>query len=367
MCMKVLIVFHHPAPYKVKLFNELAKSIDLDVIFEINKAKNRTASFYKFNQYHFNTIPLRLHRVPSKSFPKKDENIYGGAIKRYIRKHYKEYDHIIMNGYSKFAEIETIKMMSRRHIPYILMINGGVIHKENKIRKYFKTKLISSASMYFSPNVQSNDYLTYYGADPAKIKLFKYSNILESEIVRKPLDEDVKTQICLKYHLPYGTLFINPGQFIPRKNNEELLRIFKDRKETLLLVGRGPLQKKYEAYIKDNNIHNIFIMDYLEEPQIKEVMKAATALITLSKEDIFGHTVLEALAVGLPVISSDKVISSLEMIKNDVNGYIVSLDKEDEINEAISKVHNLDYKEIIKSLDNHTIEQTSKDIIEGLK
>ena len=367
MYMKVLVVFHHPAPYKVKLFNELAKSIDLDVIFEISKAKNRTASFYKFNQYHFNSIPVKLHRFPSKSFPKKDENIYGGAIGRYIRKHHKEYDHIIMNGYSKFAEIRAIKMMNRHHIPFILMINGGVIRKDNKIRKYFKTKLISSASMYFSPNVQSNEYLIHYGADQNKIKLFKYSNILEREIVRKPLDEDVKTQICLKYHLPYGTLFINPGQFIPRKNNEQLLRIFKDRKETLLLVGRGPLQKKYETYIKENNIHNIFIMDYLEEPQIKEVMKAATALITLSKEDIFGHTVLEALAVGLPVISSDKVISSLEMIKNDVNGYIVSLDKEDEINEAISKVNNLDYNQIIKSLDHHTIEQTSKDIIEGLK
>ena len=365
--MKVLIVFHHPAPYKVKLFNELAKSIDVDVIFEINKAKNRTASFYKFNQYHFNSIPLKLHRVPARSFPKKDENIYGGAIARYIKKHYEEYDHIIMNGYSKFSEMKAIRMMNRNHIPFILMINGGVIRSENKFKRRLKEKYISSASMYFSPNIQSNEYLIHYGAEPSKIKLFKYSNILEREIVRTPLSDDVKTQICLKYHLPYGKIYINPGQFIPRKNNEQLLRIFKDRQETLLLVGRGPLQKKYESYIKDNNIHNIFIMDYLDEHQIKEVMKAASALITLSKEDIFGHTVLEALAVGLPVISSDKVVSSLEMIKNGENGYIVSLDKEDEIAEAINNVNNLEYDKIIDSLNNHTIEQTSKDIIKGLE
>ena len=358
--MKVLIVFNHPAPYKVKLFNELAKSVDLDVIFEIKKAKNRTASFYKYNQYHFNSINLKLHRFGK-------ENVIGGALKRYIKRHHNEYDYIIMNGYSQFAELKAIRMMIKKHIPYVLMINGGIIHQENRIKKHIKTKYISSASMYFSPNLESNKYLEFYGADPSKIKMYKYSNIMNSEINHTPLGEDVKTQICLKYHLPYGKIYINPGQFIPRKNNEQLLRIFKDRKETLLLVGRGPLQKKYEAYIKDNNIHNIFIMDYLEEPQIKEVMKAATALITLSKEDIFGHTVLEALAVGLPVISSDKVVSSLEMIKNDVNGYVVSLDKEDDINDAISKVHNLEYNQIISSLDHHTIEQTSKDIIEGLK
>ncbi len=357
--MKVLVVFNHPAPYKVKLFNELAKSVDLDVVFEIKKARNRTASFYKYNKYHFNTINLRLHPIGK-------ENVFGGALARYIKRHYQEYDHIIMNGYSQFAEMKAIRMMNRHHIPFILMINGGIIHKENRIKKHIKTKYISSAKMYFSPNEQSNEYLKYYGANPDNIKLFKYSNIMKSEIIKKPLEDDVKDQICLKYRLPHGKLYVNPGQFIPRKNNEQLLKIFKDRQETLLLVGRGPLQKKYETYIKNNNIHNIFIMDYLEEPQIKEVLKCATALITLSKEDIFGHTVLEALASGIPVISSDKVVSSLEMIKNGENGYIVSLDKEDEINDAINNVLNLEYDNIINSLNNHTIEQTSKDILKGL-
>lgn len=357
--MKVLIVFNHPAPYKVKLFNELTKSIDVDVIFERTRARNRTKSFYRYNKYNFNVIPVKL-------IPLGLENSFGGAIKRYIKKHYQEYDHIIMNGYSKYSEICAIKMMKKRNIPFILMINGGAIHQDNRFKKALKTKLISSASRYFSPNVQSNEYLTYYGADPNKITLFKYSNILEKEICHERVDEEVKYQICLKYHLPYGKLFINPGQFIKRKNNEQLLSIFKDRQETLLLVGRGPLKKKYEKYIKTNNIHNVFIFDYLDEYQIKEVLKCGSALITLSNEDIFGHTVLEALANGLPVISSDKVVSALEMIENGKNGFIVSLDKEDEINEAINKVINLNYDDIINSINQHTIEQTSKDIIEGL-
>ena len=357
--MKVLIVFNHPAPYKVKLFNEMAKSIDVDVIFELEKAKNRTESFYKYNKYEFNNIKLRLH-------PLAKENVWGGALRRYIKKHHKEYDHIIMNGYSKLSEISAIKMMKRKSIPYILMINGGIIHEETRLKRYFKSKLISGASMYLSPNLESNKYLKFYGADESKIKLYKYSNVLEKEISKEPLDDEIKYQISLKYHLPYGKIFINPGQFIARKNNMQLLSIFKNRQETLLLVGRGHLQKKYNKYIKDNNIHNVFIMDYLDEKQIKEVMKCATALITLSKEDIFGHTILEALSSGLPVISSDKVISALETIHNGVNGYIISLDKEDDINDAINNVINLNYNDIIKSIDNHTIEQTSKDIIKDL-
>ena len=358
--MKVLIVFNHPAPYKVKLFNEMAKSIDLDVIFERKKAKNRTDSFYKFNEYHFNVIDLKLHPIGK-------ENVFGGALKKYIKKHHKEYDYIIMNGYSQFAEISAIKMMNKNHIPYVLMINGGIIHEECSLKRKYKTKLISSASLYFSPNEESNKYLTYYGADPKKIKLFKYSNILEKEVVKQPVDEEVRNQICIKYHVPVGKFFINPGQFIKRKNNMQLISLFKDRTDTLILVGRGPLQKKYEKYIKKYNIHNVFIKDYLDAHQIKEVLKCATALITLSKEDIFGHTILEALANGLPVISSDKVVSSLEMIKNGVNGYIVNNEHEEDIVDAINNIHNLKFEDIIKSVDNHTIEQSSIDIIKGLK
>ncbi len=358
--MKVLIIFNHPAPYKVKLYNEMAKSIDLDVIFELKRSKNRTASFYKYNEYNFNTIPLKLYPVGK-------ENVFGYALARYIKKHHKEYDYIIMNGYSQFAEISAIKMMNRNHIPFVLMINGGCIHNEWSWKKKLKTKLISSASMYFSPNEESNKYLTYYGADPSKIKLFKYSNVLAKEVVKKPLDEEIKHQISIKYHVPVGKFFINPGQFIPRKNNIQLISLFKDRTDTLILVGRGPLQKQYEKYIKKNNIHNVFIKDYLDEHQIKEVLKCATALITLSKEDIFGHTVLEALANGLPVISSNKVVSSLEMIKNGVNGYLVNIDNEDEIIEAINNIQNLKFEDIVNSVDNHTIEQSSIDIIKGLE
>ena len=34
--MRVLIIFNHPAPYKVSVFNELAKYVDLTVLFERN-------------------------------------------------------------------------------------------------------------------------------------------------------------------------------------------------------------------------------------------------------------------------------------------------------------------------------------------
>ena len=57
--MKTLFVFNHPAPYKVHVFNELAKLTDIRVIFERKKAKDRPDSFYADNEYNFPVIFLK--------------------------------------------------------------------------------------------------------------------------------------------------------------------------------------------------------------------------------------------------------------------------------------------------------------------
>ena len=77
--MKVLIVFNHPAPYKVDLFNELAKNNKVDVIFERNKARNRPKEFYCKNNYLFNYIKVNGFKLNVGN-----ENCYTPFIKRYL-------------------------------------------------------------------------------------------------------------------------------------------------------------------------------------------------------------------------------------------------------------------------------------------
>ena len=120
--MRVLIIFNHPAPYKVSVFNELAKYVDLTVLFERNKAKDRPDSFYSNNKYDFN------HIILTKGYVGREGSTSNG-VKEYIKKHHNDYDVIIMNGYSHLAEIKAIKYMAKHQIKFGLLINGGVIRK----------------------------------------------------------------------------------------------------------------------------------------------------------------------------------------------------------------------------------------------
>ena len=359
--MKTLFVFNHPAPYKVHVFNELAKLTDIRVIFERKKAKDRPDSFYAENEYDFPVVFLK-----NKGFG--NENTATGELKRYIKKFHHYYDVIVMNGYSTIAEMKAIKYMIKHDIPYVLQINGGIIKKDSHFKRKMKTYFISNAYKWFSPCSEADKYLIHYGANKKQIYHYPYGNYFASDIVSKPVSDKKKAELRKKYNLPEGPIFINASQFIERKNNLQLMSIFKDRPETLLLVGEGVDKPKYLDYIKKNNIKNIILMDFVEKETLFEIMKAFDYFITLSKEDIFGHTTLEAMANGLPVISSDNVVSSKDYIVNGENGYLVKLNKEKDIIEAINNASKLNRQKAINTAKKNTIECSAKklhDLLEG--
>ena len=356
--MRVLIIFNHPAPYKVKAFNELSKYCDLTVLFERTKAKDRPDSFYAGNDYKFKTIFLKDGYIGN-------EGTISNGPRNYIKNHHSEFDLIIMNGYSHVAEMKAIRYLSKHKIPFGLLINGGVVKEESKLKKAFKTSLVNKANYYISPSQESNKYLEYYGANPNKIYNYIYTNLSKEEIIDAPIKD--KSELRKRFNLPLDKrIFINPCQFIDRKNNLQLLSLFVNRNDYLVLIGKGPEKEKYQKFIEENNMNNVLIMDFVPKGQLFDLYKACDFHITLSKQDIFGHTVLEAFANGLPVISSDKVISSLDHIKNGYNGYIVNLENNEEIAQRMDEISESLSVNAIESAKNNTFENSAKSIYKVL-
>ena len=356
--MKVLIVFNQPAPYKVRLFSLLAKSVDLTVIFEKKSCPNRHSLFYASNIYDFNHIFLKKG-----SFG--EENSSSNEIIKHLKEN--KYDLIIMNGYHTITEQKTIRYMNRHKIKWVLFINGGLIKKESILKKIYKTSLIKTASYYLSPCEKANEYLTYYGAKKENIYLYPNSTIYEKDVLQSLPSEQDKMDVINKYHLPFKNFYICPTQFIKRKNNMTLLKVFKDRKETLLLVGNGVEEDKYKQYIEENNMNTVHILPYLSSNDLYEYFKVAKGLITLSFEDIYGHTVNEAFAKGLIVISSNNVVAATKLIKNNINGFIVPPTDIKAINDALDKVDTLQREECLKVARENTFEKQAQVMVEIMK
>ena len=352
---KVLIVFNHPAPYKVALFNELTKYVDLTVIFERSKERDRSKKYYFEKDYKFKTVHI-------KALPLGNMKVISNGVKNHLK--HSKYDLVIMNGYRQFAELKAIRYLKKKKIPYVLYINGGIIKQnECKFIQRIKTKYISSAKYYMSPDRESNRYLVYYGANSERIFNYPYATIRESDILNKPLSSEEKLILRKTKNIVASKVFVSCGQLIDRKNYFELIKRWKTLPSdyTLLIIGDGKEKKKYLRYIKKNNLTNIKLLGFLGRNEIFEYYRLSDAFIFPSKEDIYGHVINEAMSQGLPIISTPNVNAAKHLIKNGKNGYIVKSISSNEFSESLSKVLDDDtFENCINEAKENTLEKMAK-------
>ena len=346
---KVVFVFNHPAPYKVRFLNELSKFVDLNVIFEREKNSDRNKSFYFEHSYLFKTTKIKGLAIGK-------ENIISNDVKKHLQNN--TYDLIIMNGYSQFSEMKAINYLIKKNIPYCLYINGGIIKtKENRIRRHLKRKYISHAHFYFSPDERSDEYLVYYGANKSNIYSYPYSTIYENEIVKNLLTQDEILKQKKELNISSKYIYISCGQLIKRKNYLNLIRNWpSDENKLLLIAGIGKEEKKIKRYLRQNAIKNVKLLGFLSREKLFKYYNISDAFIFPSAEDIYGHVINEAMSQGLNVISLPNVNAARKLIKNNVNGFIIDSLEKDVFSKALDDVLKLDKNEAIKTAKENTIE-----------
>ena len=219
--------------------------------------------------------------------------------------------------------------------------------------------MIEKAFLYFSPCDEVDNYLVHYGATKEAIRHYPYATIFNHEIANIDSLQKEKMRRKNEMGLSSKKIFVSSGQFIERKNNLELLHIWKNASENkhLFLIGSGKQAKIYRDFVQDNALRNVEIKSYMKRSELLDFYRGCDAFITLSKEDIYGHMINEALSQGLPVISSDKVVSARHLIKNGVNGYLVNYTDSASVIDAIEEIGTRDFSlEAIKTAKQNTLE-----------
>lgn len=321
--MKVLFVFAHPAPYKVDLFNVLSERIDLTVIFEREIESYRKMFFYQNGSWKFKSVRIGGINIGQ-------QNHLSLGVINHLKNN--RYDLVIMNGYATFTEMLTIFYLQLKHIPYVLYVNGGVIRRDSWFLWLLKKRLISKASHTFSPSDAVDRYLIHYGAHPNHIIRYPYATIFKKDILTQPLPKVEKELILSEYGIPGAArIVISVGQLIQRKNFSQLLSVWASMPKIghhLVIVGEGPEQRRLLHQMSELGLTNVTMIPFLKKQKLLRLMSACDAFILLSKEDIYGHVINEAHSQGLPVIASEKIVSSQHLIRTGKNGWMVPLKQE---------------------------------------
>jgi N-acetyl-alpha-D-glucosaminyl L-malate synthase BshA len=122
-----------------------------------------------------------------------------------------------------------------------------------------------------------------------------------------PIDEDVVSEIREEY-APDGTpMLIHISNFRPVKRVMDVMEIYKRVNELkpsiLVLVGDGPDRSKAEQFSRDHQLNDVVFVGNVKNPM--ELLSAADVMLLPSESESFGLAALEAMASGVPVVSSN--------------------------------------------------------------
>lgn len=142
------------------------------------------------------------------------------------------------------------------------------------------------------------------------------------------------------------------GNLIKRKNVDSLLEAKKIANSDyyLVIVGDGPLFKKLNKKVDEENIHDVIFTGSRND--VENIIPSCDVLILPSFSESFGLVLIEALACGKPVIGSN-VGGITEIITDDV-GLFVNPNKVSSIARAVDDMINDDELKLVLSMNART-------------
>ncbi|MEG1131963.1 MAG: glycosyltransferase family 4 protein [Romboutsia sp.] len=144
---------------------------------------------------------------------------------------------------------------------------------------------------------------------------------------------------------------ISVGRLSKEKGFDELVDVFniilKERKGwTLNIIGDGEERILIENKISDYNIsNNVILHGYQSKEYIGDILLNSSIYAMASHEESFGIVLIEAQSFGVPCLAFDSAKGACEIIKDNVNGYLIKgRDKNEMANKLIKLIDNYELR-----------------------
>ena len=304
---KLLILSIFPAPYRTKLFQQFKDFYETDVFFERDNDDNRSSEWFVNDDF----VVLN-----------------SGKARKFFRSrihHIREYDLVALYDYTSPRSIFLIILCIIMHIKFVVNCDGVILGiKQNKINSLVKKKLLPHASACLASGEYAKQYFLSYGVKEDAIHIHPFTTLDDNDILDVPIEKEKKRLLRVKYDVSDDSIvFIAIGRYISLKNYTWLLNNWPEgNKYSLFLIGGGEEKEKYEEIIKERNLKNIRVCEYMPKEEILSHLQMADFFIHPTTYDAWGLVVNEALSQGVPCAVSNKCIAGLELVKNGYNGFI---------------------------------------------
>lgn len=362
---KVLFLTNFASPYRVHFFDELGKYMDVTVLYSdrVEDIKHRNAQWFEDGSGGFH--PVQLKQTASV----KDEWLCLDVLK-WVKK---PYDAIVIGGYSSPTAILAMAYLRLRGIPFYMEVDGGLIRQEWKLKYFVKKSLVCLAKQWLSTGPHTTEYLVHYGAKAEAITEYPFTSLYEQDLLAGTVSKEEKRALRQELGIPEENMILAIGQFIHRKGFDILMQAASSvRPDAGIYIVGGEPTEEYKHLRQELGLTNVHFLGFQKKEQLAKIYKASDLFVLPTREDIWGLVINEAMAYGLPVVTTDRCVAGLDLVKNGVNGYIVPIEDAETLAEKLNQVLDGDMEKMgaasLEAIRPYTLENMAKthwEILEG--
>ena len=192
------------------------------------------------------------------------------------------------------------------------------VGEENK--KFYKFYGVNTKNLFFTPYCIDNS-------------LFNKSKINEKRIIK------LKKEFGIRKN---NKVILFSGKLIEKKRPFDLLLAYDKlpieikRFTKLIYVGDGYFRKKLEDYVKGKNLNVIFV-GFVNQTDLPNFYSLSDIFVLPSgMGETWGLVVNEAMNFGLPIITTNLVGCSTDLVKHGINGFIFETGNVEELSKYLN-------------------------------
>ncbi len=287
---------------------------------------------------------------------------------------------LVIHGWNYFTHVLAIiagkifglKICIRGDNPY-----NQEIMKSKKLL-FFKRILLGKILFKFIDyflyvGIQNKDFYKYYGVPDNSF--FSTPHAVDNERFGQEYEsyKYKKSEIRKELGLPIDKkIILTSGKYIFKKRPMDLLKAYhllSDENSALVFLGDGELRSEMEEYIRSNKLNDVYLIGFKNQSEIGKYFAAADIFVLPSGEgETWGLVVNEAMNFSLPLVLSNHVGCTVDLLRDGQNGFQFECSNVDDLKtkiqflladenmrdsfgkESIKIIKNYSYSSIINSV-----------------
>jgi glycosyltransferase involved in cell wall biosynthesis len=321
---KIVLIHNIPNPYRIPLFNELNKILKsenykLKVIFGTDTYKRRKWKIDLKDCF----FPFKILRSNKIHFGNTEKTIitYRGLFFSLMKE---RPGLLILTGYS-LASIKVYFYSLIFGIPFVVW-NGSIDNigrYESKLKLFYRRFITKRAKGFVAYGTKAKEYLQKIGAKEDKI-VISYNTVDLDYYYSNDINEKQRRILFVGY--------LTKGKRVDLLFNA--IKVLQKRREDfeVVIVGDGPEKQNLIQIVQDFKMNDIVnFVGFKQKEEIIKYYKEALFFVFPSQYDIWGLVINEAMAAGLPCVSSCHAGASKDLIKNGETGFVVDFEDSYEV------------------------------------